>query len=434
MGTGLTRTRTRRTALVALAAGPLLALLAAAYAEDQRPLPNPAEPVNYVKWLNDHFGSAIPKQANAADRYEQAMRVLSESEQAAHLAERPLNKLDDAGLSSVRAWVKNNERALLELVNGATMDKCFFKRSSPTPELRDNKLFPAPRARHLAQVAVTRAKFKLVEGDVRGATMDFCAAVRFVAHLREQPSFMEYFIASAIGSDVNAALFMLPTMVRDRDKFDYEAVLKNIEGIDRPVAPAEMQLSMETLLLWDHMQRTVETGGDEPAAREIDRLYQEWNDVFKADWADARKQADELARKHAQRGEKDDAVGRVMDFAKPQLLKVSEMHRRALAEQRGVRMLLLVFSHHAKSGQWPKTLKDALGTRPEELTIDPFSGKPFVYRVDGDDFAFYSVSLNGQDDGGKRSETERAWSNESDFVFWPPKPEPAERETPQPTP
>ncbi|MCG3127814.1 MAG: hypothetical protein CHACPFDD_02686 [Phycisphaerae bacterium] len=434
MHTASTLTVLRRTGLAALAAGALLGVLATASADDPRPLPNPAEPVSYVKWLNDHFGAAIPKQANAADRYEQGMRVLSESEQAAHLAERPLNKLDDAELSSVRAWVKNNERALLELVNGAAMEKCYFKRSSKSEELRDNVLFPARRALHLAQVAVTRAKFKLVEGDVRGATVDFCAAVRFVAHLREQPSFMEYFIASSIGSEVNAALLLLPTMVRDRDNFDYQAVLKNIEGIDRPVAQPELQLKMETLLLWDYMQRTVETGGDEAAAREIDRLYQEWTNVFKADWADARKQADELARKHAQRGEKDDAVGKVMAFAKPQLLKVSEMQRRAEAEQRGVRLVLLVFSHHAKNGQWPKELNDALDGRPEQLTIDPFSAKPFAYRVDGDNFTLYSVSLNGADDGGKRSETERAWSGEGDFVFWPPKPVPAEPETPQPTP
>lgn len=36
----------------------------------EAPEPNPADPVNYVKWINDTFGAAI--QDNAAEDYQKA--------------------------------------------------------------------------------------------------------------------------------------------------------------------------------------------------------------------------------------------------------------------------------------------------------------------------------------------------------------------------
>ncbi len=33
--------------------------------------------------------------------------------------------------------------------------------------------------------------------------------------------------------------------------------------------------------------------------------------------------------------------------------------------------------------------------------VDPFSNQPYIYRTAGNGYLLYSVSLNGQDDGGK---------------------------------
>jgi hypothetical protein len=48
-------------------------------------------------------------------------------------------------------------------------------------------------------------------------------------------------------------------------------------------------------------------------------------------------------------------------------------------------------------GQYPPSLA-ALGDDP--LFIDPFSGKPFIYRPEGVAYTLYSVGPNQKDDGG----------------------------------
>jgi hypothetical protein len=48
---------------------------------------------------------------------------------------------------------------------------------------------------------------------------------------------------------------------------------------------------------------------------------------------------------------------------------------------------------------------DSLAAMPEELTVDPFSGQPFMYRHDGVRFVVYSIGANHRDDGGESNDT-----------------------------
>ena len=55
------------------------------------------------------------------------------------------------------------------------------------------------------------------------------------------------------------------------------------------------------------------------------------------------------------------------------------------------------------------------------MRTDPFTGGQFGYRVDASGPVIYSLSENGQDDGGRHS---ARWDDEKngdsdDFVFWP---------------
>lgn len=59
----------------------------------------------------------------------------------------------------------------------------------------------------------------------------------------------------------------------------------------------------------------------------------------------------------------------------------------------------------AEHGRYPEALAE-LGL-PSEETTDPFSGQPFIYRVEGDGVRLYSVGKDRKDDGGtteKRSD------------------------------
>jgi hypothetical protein len=62
---------------------------------------------------------------------------------------------------------------------------------------------------------------------------------------------------------------------------------------------------------------------------------------------------------------------------------------------------LALVACHNETGQWPETLDQLHKVVGWDLPADPFSGKDFVYRRDGEGWVLYSVGPNLKDDGGK---------------------------------
>ena len=91
--------------------------------------------------------------------------------------------------------------------------------------------------------------------------------------------------------------------------------------------------------------------------------------------------------------------------------------------QRGNRTLAAIFAHADAVGQFPASLDDAIG----DFVIDPFTGKPFIYRTTDDGFTLYSAGHDGDDDGGmhhprfgeQHATTGEALPPDGDYVFWP---------------
>ena len=65
-----------------------------------------------------------------------------------------------------------------------------------------------------------------------------------------------------------------------------------------------------------------------------------------------------------------------------------------------LRMGLLVECYHEKQGRWPESLEVIAPELGGALPVDPFSGEAYIYRIDEDGFRLYSVSADGEDDGG----------------------------------
>lgn len=110
----------------------------------------------------------------------------------------------------------------------------------------------------------------------------------------------------------------------------------------------------------------------------------------------------------------------ILTFSRPCLLAA-----RGEATRRATHILCKVSEVYASTGSWPTDLR-LLKRIPPKCLIDPFSGKPFIYRVDAGTPVLYSVGMNGKDDGGKH---DRSWGegfdNEilpADYVFWPIQP------------
>jgi hypothetical protein len=80
--------------------------------------------------------------------------------------------------------------------------------------------------------------------------------------------------------------------------------------------------------------------------------------------------------------------------------------------------ILALFAHKAQKGRLPESLQqlveeDLLSSVP----MDPYSGAPLVYKVNGEDFTLYSVGEDFVDNGGQPCE----WDDQrgGDHVFWP---------------
>lgn len=74
------------------------------------------------------------------------------------------------------------------------------------------------------------------------------------------------------------------------------------------------------------------------------------------------------------------------------------------------RIALQLFAIRGQSGAFPQLL-------PPATPDDPFTGKPYLYRVEGRRFVLYSVGPNGIDEGGGRNVGGTRKSDDVEFKF-----------------
>ncbi len=88
----------------------------------------------------------------------------------------------------------------------------------------------------------------------------------------------------------------------------------------------------------------------------------------------------------------------------------------AEADRRATQVLVELFAYKAAKGKWPAKLADLDKKLVGKVLKDPFSNKPFVYHVIDKSPVLYSVSIDGQDDGGSH---DTSGNEGADFVYWP---------------
>lgn len=79
---------------------------------------------------------------------------------------------------------------------------------------------------------------------------------------------------------------------------------------------------------------------------------------------------------------------------------------------------------HQDKGRLPSELDELVkGGYLRQLPADPYSDKPLVYSVKGENFKIYSLGKNYRDDGGKGHFLPNPLCSQispTDLVFWPP--------------
>ncbi len=117
----------------------------------------------------------------------------------------------------------------------------------------------------------------------------------------------------------------------------------------------------------------------------------------------------------------------VRQSVSPFLGRAATLLARSETERRATHLLFAMHIYRLRNNQWPTTLA-ALPGLSQECRIDPFSGKEFCYRNEGDHLLLYSVAANGHDDGGVHDRwwgevrtklQDRPAYSDTDYVFWP---------------
>ena len=112
----------------------------------------------------------------------------------------------------------------------------------------------------------------------------------------------------------------------------------------------------------------------------------------------------------------------------PAIGKVNQIAYRNRIDSEATLTILAVIQYQKQYGQAPDSLDDLVEKGLlKEVSIDPFSDKPLVYRKTDDGFILYSVGFNFIDDGGVSGEYEgtnknshaRRWTDDGDAIFWP---------------
>jgi len=106
----------------------------------------------------------------------------------------------------------------------------------------------------------------------------------------------------------------------------------------------------------------------------------------------------------------------------PAFGRIQKIRARNEASRRATQLSYAVHIFKEQNGRWPQSIDELPSRFSATMRTDPFTGGQFGYRVDENGPVIYSLSENGQDDGGQHStrwDDEKAGESD-DHVFWPP--------------
>ena len=401
------------------------------------PRPNPENPVDYVKWMNEQYGKDVTR--NAAGGYLRAIAAFEKDDDLLDYATKTdVQKWTSLPRSKLAKLIEANAKCLGEYAAAARTPECYFAHASSGGSVIETLLPELQDIPGVAKLTAARARLRLLAGDVDGATDDAATLLFVGRHMQEQPFLIQYLwgmVVSALGYDV---LLDFPLLAPSAD---FESVLAKLEKADRAPMRPFRQLACEKVSAWDAAQRFLrDTDGDgryeqidaalglgsspeqfdkpqrfDEIVKGIDDLYESLRDVFVADYAESKERAAAIEQRTASQS------GTFVAAFIPSMTRVAVILRRVIAIRHAYRVVFYLHAYHAKHDKWPQTLADALPKSEAGRLIDPFSNAPFGYRlVDGNPL-LYTVGENGKDDGGQvyRENGKPAWGNTGDYIYYP---------------
>jgi hypothetical protein len=84
-----------------------------------------------------------------------------------------------------------------------------------------------------------------------------------------------------------------------------------------------------------------------------------------------------------------------------------QVFEEVVARKEDAQLAIALRLFRIKNGHYPAALSELVPEFLNKLPIDPFSGKDFIYRVEGNGFIVYSVGFTGVDHGGVEDPKDR---------------------------
>lgn len=420
----------------------LTALAQTATKVDAPPVPDFKTKIDYRAWLEKQITAGLKEEDNAAPLYRKMIGAFTatdnpsaalgfsgpRSDKDSGFATGPWNPADHAG------WERSCQRTkdlMDDFVTAAAKPYAYYglrygeESKEATRTLLDIVLDHLGYVRALAKGAsdhAWRAEKGTLDGD-RFVTL-MTANLGLARQVGREPftisQLVGYAIRNLANDDLISALHHDVLSPAQRKK-----CLSLLRSRDAEVPPFRSAAHFELAALYSAVQLLASQSVVLPGAGRVERLpnpaqtcrkAREYFDALAAR-AEGRWAPDFESEMNALQ-EKLSADDQALKTILPGLERAVALRFRLEAGTRATRLLYELFDYHDKNKAWPDSL-DKLPGVPAAAKTDPFSGKPFIYRRDGDGFTLYSVGTNTRDDGGNHDPKFGEKTGDGDYVFWP---------------
>ncbi len=414
----------------------------------------PTISVNYVDWLNELVRAGRDEVKNARPYYEEAAKVHVTIPKEMYEIERawPAD-LNDAEIRVFKQWIDDNKEAIELVRKGTEKAYCWPIYHSDEMELKgtlmQNVMKPHSAYRNIAVALDCRIRYKAYAGDTESALSDCIVLQKFGGHLQGKGLLVEHLLGIAIESLAQRSTFMV------LEKADVAAnVLRNLrEELEEVYAGQQAVVDLEEeKAFWYDLVQWGFTDDGEGSGRVLKRglplVMGNWKDGLWGfiTWSyPDRREVTNIIDKYFQRSKEllgytpwelhtkglESEVWEEMakhclmlQIAGPASDKVGQIAWRLKTGRAALLTVLSIMIYEKDNENYPADLHELVeGGYLKELPLDPFSGKPLIYKKTDDDFVLYSVGLNFVDDGGKvyrnKEGKPRQWADEGDTIFWP---------------
>ncbi|MEN3001292.1 MAG: hypothetical protein ABDI19_05540 [Armatimonadota bacterium] len=330
-------------------------------------------------------------------------------------------------------WIERNQGAFNTLRQG-----CNRRYHWPFAETSMWFLFDElARLRELARLVNTRIRWAIAAKDGMDAVNDWRIGFKMASDIQGD-LILVYLVGVAIESVVHAPIIremdffsahecreLARTLIEsertpDRIGTVVEGELKlalrtmdsllteqgiNLEDLDLVggLIPSSEESDPETQRTAERLRQEIQRLQKQPAAyqqlrhnlrREISHAFQAFADSLTLQGGRYRPM---LAKEY----DTNTLFGYLMETLVPTLPGIAQRYWETRTRRRLMIAHLLLREYYLREGRYPASL-DELNL--QELAIDPFSGRPLIYRRTGDRYQLYSVGSDGKDDGGHNPE------------------------------